>query len=248
MAIQLSSDDLRSLAILSAAGMGLGAIPTRGGTGSSRTASILSAISGGGEEATTFDPSLRRYEAEDYPTRFTPGTYHTYDVTHVPGPANNNAYGQVYKKLIEDAGRMQTLEEHNAALMKYVRPGMPPKALHMAIAMGEEEEKKLPQFWDESSDVNNDRAKFNVSSSAVSGIRLTPDARIEVRWGTSPKWYTFKEFPNTHEASLEAQKLLAAPSIGRAVMPFQRHGKPLKFKKNGDYSWWNRPNYDGAMV
>lgn len=245
MAIQLSSDDLRSLAILSAAGMGLSAIPTRGGTGSSRTASILSAISGEGEEATTFDPSLRRYEAEDYPTRFTPGTYHTYDVAYFPGPANNNVYGQMYEKLIKDAGRMQTLDEHNAALMKYVRPGMTPKALHMAIAMGEEEEKKLPQFWDESSDVGNDRAKFNVSSSAVSGIRLTPDARVEVRWGTSPKWYTFQQYENTHEASKAAQKLLTAPSIGRAVYPIV--SRKIKNPKNG-LGKWNFDNYDPAMV
>ena len=140
---------------------------------------------------------------------------------------------------------MQTLEEHNAALMKYVRPGMPPKALHMAIAMGEEEEKKLPQFWDESSDVNNDRAKFNVSSSAVSGIRLTPDARVEVRWGTSPKWYTFQQYENTHEASKAAQKLLTAPSIGRAVYPIV--SRKIKNPKNG-LGKWNFDNYDPAMV
>lgn len=247
MAIQLSSDDLRSLAILSAAGMGLGAIPTRGGTGLSRTAAILSPISGGGEEATTVDPSLRRYEAEDYPTRFTPGTYHTYDVAYFPGPANNNVYGQMYKDLINDAGRMQTLEEHNAALMKYVRPGMTPKALHMAIAMGEEEEKKLPQFWDESSDVGNDRAKFNVSSSAVSGIRVTPDARVEVRWGNSPKWYSFQEYKNTYEASKAAQKLLTAPSIGRAVYPVVSRKISQNKRKNG-LGDWNFDNYDPAMV
>ena len=83
----------------------------------------------------------------------------------------------------------------------------------------------------------------------MSGIRITPDARIEVQWGTSPTWYTFRQFPNTYKASEEAQKLLMSDSIGRAVMPFQRNGKPLKFKnKNEKYSEWNRPNYDPAFA
>lgn len=240
MAIQITPEDLTSLAILSAAGFGALKMPGAGGS----TAAILSGRGAVGSSGM----AARRFEETEYPTHFTPGAYHVYDVMHVPGPANNNAQGMAYMPTIEKAGRMQSLEEHNDALLKYVKYARTPKEMHVALMRGAEEEKKLPQFWDESSDSNNDRAKFTVSSSAVSGIRLTPDARIEVRWGTSPKWYTFKEYPNTYEASLAAQKLLKADSIGRAVMPFQRNGKPLKFKKGGDYSWWNRPNYDGAMV
>lgn len=247
MAIQLTSDDIRSLAILGAVGA-LGA-PVRN-VARSGSAGILGAVGGGGADNAPLD--IRRYEADEYPTRFSPGKYHTYDVSYIPGDeANMNSVGSLYKDTIKKAGRMQTLDEHNNALLKYLRVAKKdPVSQHRALMEGEEAEKNLPQFWDESAaEVNQNRAQFGVSSSAVSGIRLTPDARIEVQWGTSPKWYTFKSFPNTYEASLEVQKLLMAPSIGQAVMPYQRNGKPIKFKnKSIDYSWWNKPNYDGAFA
>lgn len=246
MAIQLTSDDIRSLAILGAVGA-LGAPVSK--VARSGTAGILGSVGGGGDSAPL---DIRRYEADDYPTRFSPGTYHTYDVSHIPGDGPNmNSVGSLYRDVIKKAGRMQTLEEHNNALLKYLRNAKKdPVSQHRALVEGEEAEKNLPQFWDESAaEVNKNRAQFGVSSSAVSGIRLTPDARIEVQWGTSPKWYTFKSYPNTYEASLAAQKLLTSESIGRAVMPFQRNGKPLKFKNASvEYSAWNKPNYDGAFA
>lgn len=193
------------------------------------------------------------FTAKQYPSDFAPDSYHTYNVEHIPGRANNNSVGRGFMPVIEDAGRMQTLKEHNDAITKYVRPGMTPKQMQAAIELGMSDEKRLPQFWNESdSKVNPNRAQFSVSSSAVSGIRLTPDGRVQVRWkdkkGKESTWYTYRQYPDVQQASVAAQQLLASPSIGRAVMPFQRKGKMLNFKNPGLYSEWSVNNYDPAFA
>lgn len=179
------------------------------------------------------------FMAKNYPTEFAPDRYHNYQVVNIPGDANENQFGKSYSDTINEAGRMQTMKEHNDAIMKYVRPGMKPKELRAALEMGIEDEKKLPQFWNESQS----RRPFKVSSSAVTGIRLTPDARIQVQWKGKPTWYTFQQYPNTQEASLAAQELLQADSIGRAVYPVisRKVNNPL-------LGIWNRQNYDGAFA
>ena len=129
-------------------------------------------------------------------------------------------------------------------------PGAPNFNTHgkadSAIIQDADEEKNLPQFWNESKS----RRRFSVSSSAVNGIRLTPDGRVEVSWQSNPaKWYTFKQYPDVQKASLAAQKLLMEDSIGRAVAPFQRKGKLIKYKDpimNG--TRWNTVNYDPAFA
>ena len=112
-----------------------------------------------------------------------------------------------------------------------------PKTVRAALQRGLEEEKNLAAFWNESAS----RRPFQVSSSAVTGIRMTPDARIQVQWTGCPTWYTFKQYPDTHEASLAAQKLLQADSIGRAVYPVvsRKVTNPLLGE-------WNSENYDPA--
>lgn len=176
------------------------------------------------------------FAAKNYPTEFSPDAFHNYDVSYLPGPnANYNSLGKAYADTIEAAGRMQTIDEHNKAITRFVRPGMNAKQLRTALNLGLQTEKELPAFWNESES----RRPFKVSSSAVSGIRLTPDARIEVRWGNSPKWYTFKEYPNTYKAAEAAQELLKAPSIGRAVYPVVSRGIGVK----GDLGKWNFDNY-----
>lgn len=252
MAIQLSSEDIRSLAILSAlggAGVAGAAGVARGGGGSA-TQNILSGATIDRIPTSSGFISERRYKASKYPTSFTPGTYHNYAVEYYGGPANFNSVGKLYQDEIDKYGRMQTIEEHNDALLKYLR--MAPKdpvSQHKALMLGEEAEKNLKQFWDESSmNVNKNRAQFRVSSSAVSGIRITPDARIEVAWGTNPnKWYTFKQFKDTHNASLAAQQLLKADSIGRAVYPVVSRGMDPKKRPNG-LGDWNEAYYDKAFA
>lgn len=214
-----------------ALGMGMGGA-SRGGP------SLLSIASGA-----SFTPGVPggadAFMAKQYPTEFAPDRYHNYQVVNIPGDANENQFGKSYSDTINEAGRMQTMKEHNDAIMKYVRPGMKPKELRAALEMGIEDEKKLPQFWNESQS----RRPFKVSSSAVTGIRLTPDARIQVQWKGKPTWYTFQQYPNTHEASLAAQELLQADSIGRAVYPVisRKVNNPL-------LGSWNRQNYDGAFA
>ena len=181
--------------------------------------------------------------AKQYPEEFAPQAWHYYDVVNVPDGPNFNQNGKANKGIIEEAGIMQDINLHNNTIKKYIRPGMTPKEERMALNKGLEEEKSLPQFWNESSS----RRPFSVSSSAVTGIRLTPDARIEVRWKSSPDWYTFRSYPDTRAASEAAQKLLKADSIGQAVMPVQRKGVPLKFKKPG-MGWWNKINYDESYA
>lgn len=216
--------------------MGLGAGgATRGGP------SLLSIASGA-----SFTPGVPggadAFMAKQYPTEFAPDRYHNYGVVYVPsvdGNANENQFGKSYSDTIEEAGRMQTLEEHNDAIKKYIRPGMKPKELRAAIELGIADEKRLPQFWNESES----RRPFKVSSSAVTGIRLTPDARVEVQWKGKPTWYTFQQYPSTQEASVAAQELLQSNSIGRAVYPVIS-----RKVNNSNLGSWNRKNYDGAFA
>lgn len=183
------------------------------------------------------------FMAKQYPDEFAPGTYHTYNVVNIPGAPNLNQHGKANLSVISEAGRMQTIDEHNDAIQKYVRqlpPGADPKTVRAALHRGLEEEKNLAAFWNESKS----RRPFSVSSSAVTGIRLTPDARIEVQWRGKPTWYTFKQYPNTQEASLAAQELLKADSIGRAVWPVV--SRPPK-NPNPLLGAFNIANYDGAF-
>lgn len=202
--------------------------------------SVLNGLTGGGMSAQTAG-----FTAKSYPDEFAPDRYHNYNVHWIPGSPNMNAEGKTFAQLIDEAGVMQTLDEHNAAIMKHVRPGMSPREEREALRKGIEEEKALPKFWNESKD----RRDFSVSSSAVSGIRLTPDARIEVEWKGSPgTWYTFRSFPDTQKASVEAQKLLKADSIGRAVMPEAIAIKANKNNPGINCGWWNKDNYDPTFA
>lgn len=183
----------------------------------------------------------QQYGAHEYPQKF--------HVTRTQ-PANG-AHNAALNQAASDASKMQELEYHNNAIFRHLRPGMTQKEAHEAIKRGFREEKDLPEYWDDLLP----RREMNVRSDAVHAIRITPDGRIEVKWRGKPSktnpsgWYTFRQFPDTHAASLAAKELITSGSLGRAVMPYQRKGKPLKFKnKSVHYSWWNRRNYDGAFA
>lgn len=230
-------------------GAAMGGAPRVGGSVASR---LLAGAAGSGAAGSGgWAPSIpgissaaQKFMAKQYPEEFAPQAWHYYDVVSVPDGPNLNQHGKSNKGIIDEAAIMQDIDLHNRTIAKYLRPGMNPKEERIALQKGLQEEKNLPQFWNESKS----RRPFSVSSSAVSGIRLTPDARVEVQWKTSPTWYTFRAYPNTYEASLAAQELLKADSIGRAVMPYQRKGKPLNIKNPKVVSWWNRRNYDPAYA
>lgn len=207
---------------------------------------LISAANGGNVGTGGLGSAASAFMAKQYPDQFAPRAYHEYRVVNIPGAANFNQMGKADAGVIDEAGVMQDIDLHNKTIRQFLRPGMTPKQEREALQMGIEAEKKLPQFWNES----DSRRPFSVSSSAVSGIRLTPDGRVEVQWKKSPKWYTFKKYPNTYEASKAAQQLLKADSIGRAVYPvIYRQSKNPQWKpRTPNLGTWNTPNYDGAFA
>lgn len=148
------------------------------------------------------------YAASSYPTDVPDFDY---GVQFIPGPPQNNA--MLKRGPAQKAARMQTLEEHNRAVNKYVRPGMSPVERRWAIQKGLEEERQLLSFWKD----DRPRTSITPSSSAVSGIRINSDNTISVQFGGKGKWYTYEGGPNRFEASLAAKDLVTAPSIGRAI-------------------------------
>ncbi len=187
----------------------------------------------------------------EYPTEFAPGSHHVYNVVYAPRPDNEeepyqnmNYLGKRDAATIAEAAEQQSVAEHNEALMKYVKmlpKGATPRQIQAAMDRGREEEKNLPKWWNES----NNRREFSVSSSAVKGIRITPEGSVQVQWGKSPKWYTFRNYSNTMLASKAARELLESDSIGRAVYPVVSH--PPK-KPNPLLGQWNRKNYEAGYA
>lgn len=214
-------------------GLGLGGSP--GGSLGGSASTLMGGISGD----TTGNGG--------YPSEFAPGSHHYYKVFYEPRPAgvkgpyqNMNSMGRADAATIAEASEQQTREDHTEALMKYVRmlpANATPRQIQEAMDRGREEEKSLPKWWNES----NNRREFSVSSSAVSGIRITPEGSVQVKWGKSPKWYTFRNYPNTMLASRAARELLESDSIGRAVYPVM--SRPPK-KPNKLLGAWNRKNYE----
>ena len=148
------------------------------------------------------------YEASSYPA--TKDFY--YDVYYFDDgePVNNRTLDRA---AAQKGARMQTIDEHNRAINKYIRPGMDPVERRWAIQKGLEEERALESFWDD----NKPRVPLKAGSSAVSGIRINTDNTISVQFGGKGKWYTYAGGPNRFEASLAAKDLVTAPSIGRAI-------------------------------
>ena len=145
----------------------------------------------------------------DYPT---PSKF-IYDVNYVA--TNGPQYNADYKRNPNPrAMRMQTIQEHNRALNKYIRPGMNPLELRAAIEKGKEEERKLDSFW---TDDSRPRRPVRSSSSAVSNVHINQDGTLSVRFGGKGKWYTYAGGPNPYEAAMSAHDLVTAPSLGQAI-------------------------------
>lgn len=155
----------------------------------------------------------------DYPT---PRKF-IYDVDYIEGPPQFNAE---YKGNPNPrAMRMQTIQEHNRALNKYIRPGQGPMERQAAIKKGIEEERKLDSFW---TDDSHPRRGVRSSSSAVSDVHINPDGTLSVRFRDGGKWYTYRGGADPYEASMSAHDLVTAPSLGKAIN-----------KKTG---WWSVGN------
>ena len=127
-----------------------------------------------------------------------------YPITYVANSPTwvNNA--TLDRNIAPEALRSQTLEEHNRALMEG----------------GDAAEKALMSWWpNEDGTV---RQNPTPGSSAVSGVKILPNNKIQVQFRGGGKWYTYKGGRNPYEASMAAAELLQAPSIGRMM---NRNGK-----------------------
>lgn len=145
----------------------------------------------------------------DLPDSYPSDSTFVYPVTYIPGTtAFNTVFGED-----AEAARQQSLEEHRAALTKYLMPGMNPVQMQWAIQKGKEEEAALPQFWAD----DRPRRSTRPTSNMMSGIRINPDNTISIQFGGKGKWYTYRGGTNRHDASIEAQKLVTAPDIEKAL-------------------------------
>ena len=127
-----------------------------------------------------------------------------YPITYVANSPTwvNNA--TLDRNIAPEALRSQTLEEHNRALMEG----------------GDVAERALVSWWpNEDGTV---RQNPTPGSSAVSGVKILPNNKIQVQFRGGGKWYTYRGGKNPYEASMVAEELLTAPSIGRMM---NRNGK-----------------------
>ena len=151
-----------------------------------------------------------------------------YDLNYIPGPAQMNR--MLMQQTADEYAPRQTLLEHVNALRRYVRPGMNPAQMKEALRRGKEYEQSLPQWWDD----DRPRKNFTPSSSAVSGIRITPDNRIQIRFGKGSKWYSYRGGENPGAAAKEVQKLIGknGQSIGQNLV-----------RKSKVFGQWAREHY-----
>lgn len=198
---------------MASAGTGIGAIMARG---------LRQGASGAGV-------------ADDVPANKYPNPLHTVDVMWFPeGKPQLNSMLQ--RGVANRASKMQTLEQHNNVLTSHLRKlpaNASDKEKHLALMKGIADEEALQEYWDD----KKPRVDYTPSSSAVKAIRITPDNRVEVMWGSTPKWYTYKQHATPYEASMAAHKLITANSIGRALV-----------RKSKKYGQWGRAQYDGGMA
>ena len=146
--------------------------------------------------------------------RYPPRMVHVFDYGNILRDNGGDPWLNRTLDVMEaDALEMQNLEEHNAALNKYLRPGMTPAERQAAIIRGEKEERRLKGFWDED---RRPRRRTGIGSTAVSNVRIDGN-RILVRFGGRGKWYTYRGGKDAKATSHEARLLLSAPSIGRAI-------------------------------
>lgn len=140
-----------------------------------------------------------------------------------------------------DAGAalVQTLQQHNKA-----------------VANGTESQ--LSQWWPGQD--TKPRIMFNPTSTAVEGVRITTDGKIQVKWLKGSKWYTYKGGDDLRETTEIAKELLTAPSIGRAVARMAWGKYPTKYRhtdskdllgpkeRDPELGWWGAAHFDPTAI
>lgn len=151
-----------------------------------------------------------------------------YDLNYIPGAPQENR--MLLQNVANEAILRQTPEEHMKALTRYVRPGMTPDEKRKALQRGKEYEESLLAWWDD----DRPRRNFTPSSSAVSGIRITPDNKIQIRFGRGSKWYSYRGGATPNQAAIELKKLIGTngQSIGRNLV-----------RKSKTFGQWAKDHY-----
>lgn len=184
---------------------------------------------GGGRMATTITKAAQRKvpgAAMTYPGLTQNFIYPIIPYSSKESWANNNG---VQRGVAEKAAKAQSLEEHNRALMD-----------------GGPAAERMLQSWWPGEDVQ-PREDFTPSSSAVRGVRILPNNKIQIQFRDGGKWYTYRGGSNPREASEAAHALLTAPSIGRSLPRNgkNRHDYPgAEGIPDSEVGWWGRNHYD----
>lgn len=131
-----------------------------------------------------------------------------YPIVYIPGPAQMNA---LRNRGENDAALPFTQDEYNKTLNKFI--GNP--NVKDPLVMGEQEVKDNPK-WVPGTNKEPKRT-LSPSSSVISSIKLTPDNKIKLRFGTNPTEYTYNGGSSIQEAAQAVLDLINSPSIGRAV-------------------------------
>lgn len=150
-----------------------------------------------------------------YPDRISPFHYAVNFIETDPKNYKPNFNAAYKSNPVPTFMRMQTLDEHNGALNKYLRKGMGPLQRAEAIKRGQEEEKRLDSFWIDDDKPRSDDAQS--SSTAVSGVHINPDGTVSVQFRNKGKWYTYSGGPTSYEAAMSAHDLVTADSMGQAI-------------------------------
>lgn len=215
--MEMSKAELLLRLGIASAGYGLGAASTAGRV----LSGALGSATGSNDE-------------NDFVASKYPHPMHTVDVKYFPGETQLNRLLQ--RGISGRAAKMQTLEQHNEALTKYLKrlpATATPRMKHDAIMRGIAEEQSLLEYWDD----KKPRREYTPSSSVAEAIRITPDNRVEVKFGSNGKWYTYQKHPTPLDAANEAAKLINSGSIGRALC-----------RKSKKYGGWAKNNYDRSMA
>lgn len=153
-----------------------------------------------------------------------------YPITYIPNSPTWVENATLDRNIAPEALRTQTLEEHNRAIMEG----------------GDVAERMLASWWP--GEDNTVRQNPTPGSSAVSGVKILPNNKIQVQFRGGGKWYTYKGGKNPYEASMAARELLMAPSIGRMM---NRNGKLAHSGPNDKEGYidknvgaWGRRHYD----
>lgn len=180
------------------------------GAGGLVTGIARGGVSGGAKVGAKADSlHAREIMADISRTANSLGHNFNYDLNYIPGPPQENR--MLMQKTANEAILRQTPEEHLAALQRG-------------------DEKNLLSWWDE----DRPRVNFTPSSSAVSGIRITPKNTIQIRFGRGGKWYSYRGGSTPGQAAIELKKLIGTngQSIGRALL-----------RKSSKYGQWARDHY-----